>query len=49
MTRWPRKRRRSCMTSGLPEIVIVTMGLLAQVNAILYDWLGGHGGPPTVR
>jgi hypothetical protein len=43
MTRKSPKQRRS--TGRWPDTLILILRALVQVNAILYDWLGGRGGP----
>ena len=44
MTEEPRRRHWS--NTSWPEVVIMILRVLSQVNAILYDWLrDGPGGP----
>ena len=39
-----KSRKQRGATGRWPDILILVLRVLTQVNSILYDWLGGRGG-----
>jgi hypothetical protein len=44
-----KSRKRNRPSTSWPEIVIMVLRVLSQVNTILYDWFKGGPGGPAVR